>query len=194
MLYLAILAILGAFAVRLVRGEGVRRLDVVRLEHWPLALVAITLQLALFAPSMAGTLSAWPVPMHAASLLLMLLVLVANRQVPGITLVTVGLGLNAAVLVANGGFMPVDRDALVIAQGPHAELLEAGRHQKTFLAESETSLWVLGDILPAPPVGKVYSVGDLVAGLGTFVFLCTRRRLNEARVVGSTVPAAGSLP
>jgi hypothetical protein len=194
MLYLAILAILGALAVRLVRGDGVRRLDVMRIEHWPLALAAITLQLMLFAPSMAGTLSAWSVLLHAASLLLMLWVLVANRRVPGVTLVTLGLGLNAAVLIANGGFMPVDRDALEIAQGPRAELLVAGRHQKTFLAESETSLWVLGDILPAPPVGKVYSVGDLMAGLGAFVFLSTRRRLNEARVVGSAVPAAGVLP
>ena len=165
-----------------------------RIEQWPLALAAITLQLMLFAPSMAGTLSAWSVPLHATSLLLMLWVLVANRRVPGITLVTLGLGLNAAVLMANGGFMPVDRDALVIAQGPHAELLAAGRHQKTFLAESEPSLWLLGDILPAPPVGKVYSVGDLVAGLGAFVFLSTRRRLHEARVVGTAVPAAGGLP
>ena len=118
MLYLAILAIFGALVVRLVRGDSVWRLDVMRIELWPLALAAITLQLMLFAPSMAGTLSVWSVPLHAASLLLMLWVLVANRRVPGITLVTLGLGLNAAVLMANGGFMPVDRDALEIAQGP----------------------------------------------------------------------------
>jgi hypothetical protein len=83
----------------------------------------------------------------------------------------VGLLLNASVYAANGGFMPVSEGALVASgNGPSAAAMADGnRLQKTTLLQSDTPLWFLGDILPLPLVGKVYSIGDVVAAVGVFV-------------------------
>jgi len=69
--------------------------------------------------------------------------------------------------------MPVSA-AAVIANGDSANLtaLESGQHvQKAVLMRADSPLWFLGDLVPVPPIKKVYSVGDLVAALGALLMV-----------------------
>jgi hypothetical protein len=106
--------------------------------------------------------------------------------------VVLGLGLllNAAVYAANGGFMPVSEGALIASGNTEAlsAIADGGRFQKVILLRSDTPLWFLGDILPLPVVGKVYSVGDVVAGLGLFVLITGGMSLTSGRQADTTPP------
>jgi hypothetical protein len=35
----------------------------------------------------------------------------------------------------------------------------------------DSPLWVLGDVLPVPPLGKVYSAGDVIAAIGALLLV-----------------------
>ncbi len=110
--------------------------------------------------------------LHSLSYLVLLAVVVANRRLPGIQVAGLGLAMNTLVIVANGGFIPVNAGALAMAGQQHRiETLSAGPSGKSQLASDSTVLAFLGDWLPVPrPVGKVFSPGDLVLGLGCALF------------------------
>ena len=95
-------------------------------------------------------------------------VVVANRALPGVGLFGAGLVLNAATIVANAGYMPVSEAALrAVNDIQSLEVLQRGEsRQKAILMNADSPLWFLGDVLPLPPVGKVYSLGDLTAAVG----------------------------
>jgi hypothetical protein len=89
-----------------------------------------------------------------------------------------GVALNALVIFANGGYMPVSPDApawvLAKATGDHLH--------NTAVMTDTTPLSFLGDVLlqPAwiPPRPNVLSIGDVLlsSGVAGWVFLTTRRR------------------
>lgn len=170
MLALTVAAVSLGVVVGFLRGGRLSRLANFSLR-WPwLAAIAWIAQLVLFGVGFPPSLQQFEVPFFFASMALVALVLVLNRRVPGLTLFGVGLVLNALVMAANGGFMPVSDSALYAAgSGSTVDAMRTnGRVQKTFLMQADTALWFLGDVLPFPPIGKVYSVGDVVAGLGAF--------------------------
>lgn len=173
MLFLTVAAAAAGGLVGLARGGRVERLASLPIT-WPwLALAAWLLQVVLFISPAAPSLDPWAVPLYAASMLVVGVVIVANRALPGLALLGLGLLLNAAVVVANGGFMPVADAALeAVGSGATAEALRGGeRLQKSVLMRPETRLQPLGDVIPLPPLGKVYSVGDLVAAAGVFLLV-----------------------
>lgn len=86
--------------------------------------------------------------------------------------------MNLAVVLANGGRMPVAPAAAHV--GP-PQLLEHGSFAQYILMGPDTRLSWLGDwILLPPPIGQLfpqaYSPGDLVsmAGFAVVLFLATR--------------------
>jgi hypothetical protein len=86
---------------------------------------------------------------------------VANWHLPGMRLVTIGLGLNALVIGANGA-MPVDPDA-IRALGIDGATVPPGKHT---LLDDQTRLPWLADIWPLPPLRSIISVGDVVLAAG----------------------------
>jgi hypothetical protein len=86
---------------------------------------------------------------------------VANWHLPGMRLVTIGLGLNALVIGANGA-MPVDPDA-ILALGIDGATVPPGKHT---LLDDQTRLPWLADIWPLPPLRSIISVGDVVLAAG----------------------------
>ncbi len=102
---------------------------------------------------------------------------VANWRVPGIPLMSLGLFLNGAAILANGGSMPASMEALRLAGlASTPQEAAAAISCNSVVATSETPLWFLGDIwyIPASwPLSNVFSVGDLTLGLGGawFVFV-----------------------
>lgn len=115
----------------------------------------------LFAPEVAGPL---------AKLLVLLLVgygLYQNRHLKSLYLVLLGLLLNALVIFANGGHMPVSPTALHRAGiGEFADLLRDKGDAVHALLDEKTRLPFLGDVIPLPPLRKVVSPGDLFILLG----------------------------
>jgi hypothetical protein len=166
-----IVAACAGVLVGLLRGGRIERLAQLPIRLAWLAGLAWALQVVLFLSPLAGVLDRWAAPIHLATVVMLAFVILANRALPGLTLVGVGLLLNASVYAANGGFMPVSEGALVASgNGASAAAMADGtRLQKTTLLQSDTPLWFLGDILPLPLVGKVYSIGDVVAAVGVFV-------------------------
>ncbi|WP_242424320.1 DUF5317 domain-containing protein [Frankia sp. EI5c] len=148
---------------------------------WPALFAAVVAALAL------GRLIG---PLHGPAWILASVGLVTfalvNLRLPGLPLLCVGVILNAVVISSNGGDMPVSAWAARKAGVPVGEIETSRFHT---VADSGTSLRVLGDILPLPTPGAaaVVSLGDVLmaAGLGLFggVAPVRARRTLQARVV-----------
>uniref|UniRef100_A0A7C5VIW9 DUF5317 domain-containing protein n=1 Tax=Thermus caliditerrae TaxID=1330700 RepID=A0A7C5VIW9_9DEIN len=92
-----------------------------------------------------------------------------NRSLPGIPLALLGGAMNALVIFANGGHMPVDPAVLERAGLGHLrEALARAEDGLHVLAGEGTRLLFLGDWIPLP--GRVVSPGDLLLVLGIFLW------------------------
>jgi len=103
----------------------------------------------------------------------------ANRRLPGMLLVALGMAGNLAVMAANGGWMPITPEALE-RLGHMSWVTGSGAAPRVWggktvmLPRAETHLWWLSDIvvLPAPfPLPTAFSVGDVLIAVGVFVLL-----------------------
>ncbi len=111
-----------------------------------------------------------------ASLILVILFLVFNFSLRGMPLIALGFACNAAVIMLNGGNMPVAAEyAELVATGADLQKLLAGLPVDSFILTSAgTKLTFLGDIFKMPdwvPVSKLFSIGDVFATIGGIVFV-----------------------
>ncbi|NIV37679.1 MAG: hypothetical protein GWN58_52170, partial [Anaerolineae bacterium] len=92
-----------------------------------------------------------------------------------------GLGVlcNLAVILTNGGFMPITPETLVrINPGSTLDQWTVGFHygnsKDVILLAQDTFLWVLSDMLVLPPPfpwPTAFSIGDLLIAAGIVVLL-----------------------
>lgn len=157
------------------RGGSLRNLLSADLRASWIPLLALGLQLAVFEPT-------GPLPflrgrepaVHVASYGLLGLFLSANRHLPGMWLLGLGLACNAAAIVANGGRMPASEEALRAA-GRWNLLEQAGMvYNNSAVIGPGTRLWFLGDVFAIPeglPLANVFSLGDVLLALGAPVLV-----------------------
>jgi hypothetical protein len=153
-----------AFALVL-GGRPSRLVDITLRRSWAVV-AAFALQAVLFLP--LGPMLPMPVghALHVASYGLLLVFGVANVRNWSFVPLLLGLGLNAAAIMANGGQMPVSPDAWEAAgleASPTSNVGLGGEHVR-----------FLGDIFaipPAFPLSNVFSVGDLLIGIGVVVLI-----------------------
>ena len=115
--------------------------------------------------------------------------LAANRRVPGIAVVALGAALNLLAIAANGGVMPASPAALATAGLPADQ---PGFQSST--AVDDPRLAFLGDVFAIPaswPLANVFSVGDVLIGLGLAWGL---HRVCGSRLVPRWTPTADSPP
>ena len=179
--------------IGLARGGSLARLAQLQVRLPWLAGLAWLVQVLLFASPLAPALQPWEISIYLASVALLGALIVANRALPGVALFGTGLLLNAAVMAANGGYMPVSEAALTSAgSGAELETLRGGGAvQKSVLMRTDSPLWFLGDVLPVPPVGKVYSVGDLVAAAGLVLTVADGMLSSTSGGTCTTGPGSG---
>ena len=163
-------------AAGLLRGGSMRNLAALRVRHAWLPLLALGLQACFVVFGREpGSIPTW---VRTSVLLItysgMFGFLLLNRDLPGSRVLLAGAALNAAVMLANGGFMPVTPQALersghtgyIVTQGDDQFV----RRSKDIVLEKEdTRLWFLSDAfgIPAPlPFSSNFSPGDLLIGLG----------------------------
>ncbi len=155
---------LGGIAGLLFRGSW-RNVRDLQIRWWPLALVALGVRLV-------AVLVGLPVWAHVLAITLTVAVAGRNWRIPGTLLVAAGSGLNAIVIVANGG-MPFDA-AAAASVGAQPVLNDALHHG----LGPETRLAWLADVVPVGLFRNVYSVGDFIIAAGGFwiPFSVLRRR------------------
>lgn len=172
-------ALVVSVAVALLRGGRLERLAELPLRWGWLALVAFALQVAvIYFPQPRregwGDGHIW---LLLVSYSLLGVVAWRNRKVAGMPLIGLGLLLNLAVMVANGGYMPVTPEALqragltglALGSEPGARLSAT---KDILLLREQTALWVLSDIFVIPPpwpLRTIFSPGDVLLAVGVFV-------------------------
>ena len=172
--------LIGGIALGLVLGLLVggrlERLADIRLRFLPLLFLAVIVRFATETLLGFGVelWDALRVLLLGGAYGLLLYTLWHNRTYPGLALAFVGIASNTAVIVANGGRMPVWQPAFDASglAGPLNSVLHVmveGTGPDFLLR-----LGPLGDVIPIPfwPVQNVASLGDLflTAGLGFFLF------------------------
>lgn len=167
--------IIVSLIVALLRGGSLLRLGQLHIRHAYLILLGLALQLFIFSP-LGARWEARIVYLYLASLALLLLAVALNRDLPGITLLGLGLFLNLLVIAANGGLMPISLEAARRAGLSYvvAALEAAGCYRNVALMDEGTKLRFLGDsiVVGYPlPSAIVFSPGDILVALGVFIFL-----------------------
>ena len=183
-----LIAILVGFAAGLISGGRPGNLVRVHLG-WPvLIFVALVIQLGIF--------TSWlPVPrtllpsLYILSNVIALVWLGRNIRIQGVPCVGLGAVSNLAAIVANGGRMPVDGALLARARGAAAETAVAlGQSpSNSILKTSQARLpWLTDQFLLGPPFPfpTVFSIGDLLIGLGVAWLIAAGMR-PAARVAAS---------
>ncbi|MGH9086829.1 MAG: DUF5317 family protein, partial [Acidimicrobiales bacterium] len=167
-----IAGLLLGLVIGLLAGGRISRLLEIRLRSPGLLFAAVILrygtELALDQGiAVADTLR---VPLFALAFFLLLVALWRDRSQPGLPAVGAGVAMNAAVVIANGGWMPVwDRSLVFAGLGP-ADLVPAFHRLLPGLPDTQSliHLGFLGDVLPIPLplIANVASVGDLIIAVG----------------------------
>ena len=195
-----LLAVVAAVFIALLRGGRFEHLLRVPLRRGWLALVAFALQIVEIyfpLPQSQGFVS-WRTFLLLFSYLLLILVVAVNRRLPGLLWIGLGLSLNLAVMLVNGGYMPITPEAvaraglghLTLGENPGARLLAT---KDILLPREATRLWFLSDILvlaPPSPLRTVFSVGDVCLALGAFIFFQRTMRPPVPRGAAAGEPAS----
>jgi hypothetical protein len=162
------------------RSNTLNRIAAIRLYSAWLAPLALALQWPLLrAPAQHTHDLAVQQVLFLLSYLLLLVFVWRNRHLPGIQILGLGVLCNLAVIVANGGLMPITPETLThINPGSAPEQWLLGTHYRyskdIILSREASRLWALSDILVLPPPfprPTAFSVGDLVIAAGIVITL-----------------------
>lgn len=157
------------------RLEGLGRLSF--RWGWVFAL-GLAVQLVLFSDYVAERIGAAGMPIYVGSTLAVALVVTANHRITGMPVVALGAFSNLAAIVANGGYMPASETALS-ALGKVVK----GTYTNSSFVPNPNLPW-LTDIFAMPawlPAANVYSVGDVLIGLGVVVVIVAAMRSSVVR-------------
>ncbi|MBW3665966.1 MAG: DUF5317 domain-containing protein [Actinobacteria bacterium] len=169
MLWLAIVLFF-ALAVAVLRGGRLVNLGDIELRAWWLLVVALTLQLATrWLPEGADTAGVF---MVLASFVLLMFLVILNRNKEGMLIAGLGVLMNFTVIAANGG-MPVLAGAAEVASGFTVSDPDLADSYKHIPLDEDSRLTFLADVIPLRLAGiaEVISLGDIFLALGLGVFL-----------------------
>lgn len=148
--------------VGLALGGRIGHLSAFRFRWGWLAVAGLLVQVVLFSQTgdaLAGNLGP---AIYVASTAAVLVAVLRNIRLPGMALVALGAVANLAAITANGGFMPASAEALATAGLPPGDHLNS-------VVVANPALQPLTDIYAIPaslPMANVFSVGDVLIGLG----------------------------
>ena len=151
-------------ALGLILGGRLDRLGELRFEWGWLAIAGLAVQVVLFSGLIgAGLERGVGAAIYVASTGAVLVAVWRNLSVPGLPLVAIGAISNLAAIVANEGIMPTTAEALAAAGMD----VEDGFSNSAVVANP--ALAPLTDIFALPPwlpMSNVFSIGDVLIGLG----------------------------
>jgi len=131
-------------------------------------LLAVALGVQVLIISFVAGGPSWLDPaLHLATYAVALAFLAANLAIPGLRLIALGGLANFVAIAANGGVMPASRRALGDAGRRHSQNAFDNSGVVT-----HARLRFLGDVFAMPawiPLHNVFSIGDVLIGLGAAV-------------------------
>ena len=145
-----------------------------------LIILAVLLQRMPFALSAPSSFVELKKALLVLSYMLLLWALSRNLRLWSMRILALGTVLNFAAIVANGGLMPVSPEARLragmtpIGQSGFGGVLPEGTG--VLLPVDQTNLWFLSDTIPISPVGGVFSLGDVLIGVGLLLFFVEAAR------------------
>ena len=160
----------------LLLGGNLDRVADLRVRWAPLALLGLVVQLALFTDPIGAAVGDLAPAIYVASTAAVLIAVVRNVHVPGMALIAIGAGSNLVAILANGGYMPADAVAL-------ASVVELRPGYSNSLVVADPALRPLTDIFalpPAVPFANVFSIGDVLIGIGVAATIAIAMRARPA--------------
>jgi hypothetical protein len=171
-------AILLGLVVGLALGGRPAGLAAIRFRWAPLVFAGFAAQVILFSPPVTERVGDLGAPLYVASTGLVLLALARNLGVAGMPIVALGALANFAAIAANGGFMPVSPAALAALHKVPATVYSNSA------VLPDPALSPLTDVFALPgwlPLANVFSVGDLMIGLGVALVIVAGMRWSPGR-------------
>ena len=154
-------------------GGRLERLAALRFEWAWLAVAGLVVQVVLFSPAIAGVVGDAGPAIYLASTAAVLVAVLRNWRIRGVALIALGAASNLLAIAANGGVMPASPEA-VAALGS-----EAGPGFSNSVVMTDPVLRPLTDVFALPtwvPFANVFSVGDVLIGLGVAVVIALGMR------------------
>ena len=154
-------------------GGRLDRLAEVRFRWGWLAILGLLVQVALFSPLLAGLDRVVATIVYVGSTAAVLVAVIANWRIPGLVLVAIGAVCNLVAIVANGGVMPTTAAALATAG------LTPDDTFSNSAIVADPAVPFLTDIFAMPaaiPLSNVFSIGDVLLGIGVAVTIAIGMR------------------
>jgi hypothetical protein len=162
-------AVVAGLIVGLLSGGSPARLGDLRFAWAPLIALGMAAQVVLFSTPVGDALGPVAPVVYVASNVAVLAAVARNLAIPGFALVLAGGASNLIAICANGGYMPASSDALVAL----GRVLPDGYTNSRLGGGAEhVLLWPLTDLFAMPawlPAANIFSVGDLLIGIGAAV-------------------------
>ena len=158
--------------------------------RWPwLAIAGFAVQVVLFSDAGSAAAGAAGPPIYVASTAAVLVAVLRNVRIPGLAIVAAGAASNLIAIVGNGGYMPASAGAFeALGRGPNPG------YTNSAVVESP-AFEPLTDLFALPawvPFANVFSIGDVLIGLGVVIVLVAGmrrgRRPPAARRIRKGVP------
>ena len=166
--------------VGLLFGGSIDRLGDLRLRWAPLAVVGLLVQVALFADPISAVIGGWAPAIYVASTAAVLVAVLRDVRLPGMALIAIGAASNLAAIVANGGYMPASPAAL-------ASVVELTSGYSNSVVIADPALAPLTDLFALPaafPLANVFSIGDVLIGVGVAATIVFAMRVPRDRSAG----------
>jgi hypothetical protein len=161
MLLVAVAAVGAALLARM-RGGTLEALAATQFRWSGLVLEGLLIQVAFAVwspPGLTRTGAVWVLILTNVAIGAFIL---ANARLPGMLLAGLGLAMNLTVIVANGA-MPVSAQAASAAGLSAPTEGSAFKHERM---DPDTVVPWLGDVVPVPGIGEVWSTGDFLLAFG----------------------------
>lgn len=178
--------------VGIVRNGRVRNLLEIEMKGVSLVVAAIILQMLPSVLSPFINAESWLTFLPFAGYLVMMAAVIMNRKHKGFKIVFLGALFNMGVMLFSGFKMPVTENALLKAGlGSLLETIQDGSVINYVLVTSNDGVrYFLGKLIALPPVyplTRLFSVGDLIIGIGLAYFIQDSLLMHRFRRSSGTI-------
>ena len=182
-------AVLIGLVVGFVAGGRLSGLAVLQLRWSWIIVAGLLTQVVLFSEPVSARIGGLGPPIYVASTAAVIAAVLANRAITGMWIVALGAISNLTAIVANGGYMPADPAALTALGAAHPTAYS----NSTIVADPV--LAPLTDIFALPtwvPFSNVFSIGDVLIGIGVVVVIVTAMRAWDRPPAVAAAPPVGA--
>lgn len=180
-------AVLIGLALGLVLGGLPSRLSNLKIRFAWVCVLGLAVQIVLFSDQVASRIGDLGMPIYVVSSFIVAGAVAANYRIPGMAIIALGAFSNLAAIVANGGYMPTTIEAMT-ASGFTMD----GSYSNSALPADPKLPW-LTDIFAIPqwvPAHNVFSIGDVLIGVGVVVVMVVAMRRPSPAELGAADGAA----